>query len=186
MYLSEISSILKKAFSWRKLNKQTELDGSSAQSQTASVNLNNTSKENLMFSGLIQVLFFFFQTELLIRVGQSPSCKHIWQRLFAPSIQTPLISRSVHSALLRLPNLLCCHVLSAGFPFLLLTLLGLLSIGFFTVKTFKKSVFRANEDQSINTAATFKCRLVSCLVNLILLSYATITKTAFVLLNCPS
>ena len=76
------------------------------------------------------------------------------------------------------------HALSVGFPFLLLTLLGLLSIGFFTVKTFKKSVFRANEDQSINTAATFKCRLVSCLVNLILLSYATITKTAFALLNC--
>ena len=187
MYLSEVSSILKKMFSWRKFNKQTELDGSSAQSQTASVGLNNTSEENFVFSGLIKVIFFFFQTEPLIRIGQSPSRKHKFLHMAETlrSLYTNAMNFQISTFCpFKIVSPVVSHVLSAGFPFLLLTLLGLLSIGFFTVKTFKRSVFRGNEHQSINTATTFKCRMVSCLVNLILLSYATITKAAFALLNC--
>ena len=187
LYLSEISSILKKVLSWKKLNKQTELEGSSAQSQTASVSLNNTLKENFVFSGLIKVIFFFFQTEPLIRVGQSPSSRHRFLHM-AETLRT-FYTNAINFQIstfcpFKIVSPVVNHVLSAGFPFLLLALLGLLSIGFFTVKTFKRSVFRGNNNQLMNTATTFKYRLVSCLVNLILLSYATITKTAFALLNC--
>ena len=187
MYLSEISSILRKVFLWRKLNKQTELDGSSAQSQTASVGLNNTSEENFVFSGLIKVIFFFFQAEPLIRVGQSPSHRHTFLHMTGTlrSFYTNAINFQIITFCpFKIVSPVVSHVLSAAFPFLLLTILGLLSIGLFTVKTFKRSIFRGNHNQSINTATTFKYRLVSCLVNLILLSYATITKTAFALLNC--
>ena len=187
MYLSEISSILKKVFSWRNLNKQTELDGSSAQSQTASVGLSNTSKENFVFSGMLKVIFFFFQAEPLIRVGQSPSRRHKFLHMTGTlrSFYTNAINFQIITFCpFKIVSPVVSHVLSAGFPFLLLTLLGLLSVGLFTVKTFKRSLVRGNHNQSINTATTFKYRLVSCLVNLILLSYTTITKTAFALLNC--
>ena len=187
MYLSEISSKLKKVLSWRILNKQTELDGSSAQSQTASVGLNNTSEKKFVFSGLIKVIFFFFQAEPLIRVGQSPSHRHKFLHMTRTlrSFYTNAINFQIITFCpFKIVSPVVSHVLSTAFPFLLLMLLGLLSIGFFTFKTFKRSIFRGNPNQSLNTATTFKYRLVSCLVNLILLSYATITKTAFALLNC--
>ena len=184
MYLSEISSIVKRVFSWRKLNKRTELNSSNAHSQTASVTLNNTSKQTFVFPGLIKVMFFFFQTEPLIRVGQTPLLRHRFLHV-AQTLSTfyaDVINFKISTLCpFKIASPVVSHMLSAGFPLLLLTLLGLVRIGSLVVAIFKRSAFKRNENQPITT---FKCRLVSCLVNLILLTYATITKTTFALLNC--
>ena len=186
MHFSEIACVVKRMFCGKKkiLSRVLDDDGSV---QIQNTHLRKNPNQTFVFSSLIKVVFFFFQIEPLVRVEQNTSNKskffHMAQTFH--SIYSAILNFQLgFSCPLKVESPVINRLLFTSFPILLLIILGMISICHSIIKLFKKSTVNMTENQPNNALTAFKVRLVSCTVNVILLTYATISKTTLALLNC--
>ena len=185
MYISELAASLKKLIPWNKtVSNNTVTDDT--QKMGHRTHRKNACKGG-HYSSLMKIIFFFGQIEPLIRINQNTSHKSYF-------FDVTKSLRSFYTDLLNFKLSISCpfknispvlnQALAGAFPILLIILLGVFNIFYSISIHFRRSVLKRNEDQLNNPVSSFKARLVSCLVNVILLSYASITKTTLALLNC--
>ena len=183
MYLSEIADSLKMFLARKKSNPSKMLIG---YTQTRTTDLKNRLSQSYAIS-LIKIIFFFCPVEPLIRVNQNASHKNnfisITQSLSSLYKDTLNFKISLSCPLKNVSPIIS-QVLPGAFPILLLILLGLTGICCSLITHLKKSVWKRNEHRFDKIAAAFTARLIACLVTIVLLSYASTTKTTLALLNC--
>ena len=183
MYLNEISCVLKKIVSCRRKETITTRTENLASSGAVHVHVN----ESFVFSGLIEVIFFFAQGEPLIRIDRDDFIENQYinlARTYTSTAANVLNFQLSLSCPFRFITSVMSRILAAGFPFILLVLLGVIAVFFYSIHYFRKVVLKINVNYAAINDFKFKARLMSCLVNTILLTYATVTKTELGFLNC--
>ena len=196
MHLQEISSFVKTTFRCKKkqIRKSSKMpikmsSGASAQ----------PSQESYVFTGMVKVVFFFYQMVALVTVEENMLKEKLKNELENEFFR---IIRRVHTAVIHTMNFqirfLCPfkaltpvkkQIFISSFPIALLLWLLILLICCSCLKQLRK-VYRSNAEKIKDdkerkpNQTTFKERLLSCLLNIILLTYGTIAKAALALLKC--
>ena len=184
MYLQEISCILKKLLSWKREEVNKTLNENRDTSKIANGKSRMEVNEDCVFSGLIKVIFFFAQIEPMIRIDSNTLitnyCISMAKSITSTASNILNFQISVFCAF-KTATPIMNKVLAITFPIILLVILGIVTSTFYFIRFARKQLSRiVIADNNLN----FNVRLVSCLVNIILLTYATMTKTSLTLLNC--
>ena len=177
MYLPEISNFIKTIVYWKKGNNP---NGS-----------NTVADKNYALAALIKVIFFFSQMEPLLKIEQNTGASLKHSKRF---IQMAYQFKSILTAALNFQISISCPfktltavtktAVHACFPVVALLVLASLLITLCMVKFVKKAVHRVTENNVWQRESMITVRLVSCLVNLVLLTYGTVAKATLSLLNC--
>ena len=177
MYLPEIVKFVKFILWWKKKKN--------------SISSNETKEDTYTMAGLIKVIFFISQIEPLLKAEQNTD---IATSNGQSLLQVTKYLRSVITAILNFHVILSCPfktlttvmktIILAAFPLVSLLILALLLILFWVVKFVKSKLLKAISNNFNEKKSVFLARSISCFVNLILLTYGTIAKTALALLNC--
>ena len=154
-------------------------------------NSESTGENSYTMAGLIKVIFFFSQIEPLVKLEQSTGTVSRSGHNF---IDMTRQAQHVFTAILNFQMSISCPfkgltaitrtAVIAAFPLVSLLVLALLLILYWTTKFVKMMILKTKSNNTSYAESKFIARLVSCFINLVLLTYGIITKTTLALLSC--
>ena len=207
MYIKELSKVIKILFIWpftRKMkqrNLQRPLLGEDNKQLNSpwSIKTDNPQKKtsypenhySCFSSGLIKIVFFFYQIAVLCKVGEYNMIKdHVLNALssFVLSVFN-LSPEGSHAAEYWCPFVgltpLTKTLVKGSFPILLLVLAGVIYVLLFMSTSLKSFLF-SSSGLSQTTGRAVLTRVQGCILQIIILGYSTLTSSLLSLTTCVS